>query len=231
MYAVWEVLNEFRSSHLLHSAGVLDLFSSTSTIMVLLFASKHRHIMSVRTSTVYKYMYVREHYPLTKEHQVRTTVMWHENAFIYPWRLYVTHKRWYAPTSLHSVTARKTSLSIFTTMRSFYYILWKWISRFCCDLIEQSPPSEPDRCSAGQETLCPNVHCEVHKSQPLDPTLIHFNPTTTLHHITLSYYYPCLCLGLYVFSSLLFCCCCLCRLGETVSKLGHQRAYSSLRWF
>jgi hypothetical protein len=40
--------------------------------------------MSVRTSTVYIYMYVREHYPLTKEHQVRTTVMWHENAFIYP---------------------------------------------------------------------------------------------------------------------------------------------------
>jgi hypothetical protein len=48
------------------SAGVFNLLLLTSTVAVLLFASKHRHKMSTRTSTVYKY--VKEHYPMSKEH-------------------------------------------------------------------------------------------------------------------------------------------------------------------
>jgi hypothetical protein len=47
---------------------VLNLFSSTSTVVVLLFASEHRHKLSTRTSAVYKY--VKEHYLISKEHQV-----------------------------------------------------------------------------------------------------------------------------------------------------------------
>jgi molybdopterin synthase catalytic subunit len=43
------------------------LFTSTSTIVVLLFVSEHRHKMSTRTSTVYKY--VKEHCPIPKEHR------------------------------------------------------------------------------------------------------------------------------------------------------------------
>jgi hypothetical protein len=46
--------------------GVLDLFSSMSTIVVLFSTSEHRHITSTRASTVYKY--VKEHYPISKEH-------------------------------------------------------------------------------------------------------------------------------------------------------------------
>jgi hypothetical protein len=37
-----------------------------STILVLFFASKQKHKMSTRTSTIYKY--VKEHYPISKEH-------------------------------------------------------------------------------------------------------------------------------------------------------------------
>jgi hypothetical protein len=48
-------------------AGVLSLLSSTSTIVVLLYASEHRHKMSARTSAVYKY--VKEHYPISKVHR------------------------------------------------------------------------------------------------------------------------------------------------------------------
>jgi hypothetical protein len=47
---------------------VLNLFSSMSTVVVLLFASEHGHKLSTRTSAVYKY--VKEHYPISKEHQV-----------------------------------------------------------------------------------------------------------------------------------------------------------------
>jgi hypothetical protein len=46
--------------------GVLDLFASTSTTVVLLSSSEPRHEMSTRTSKVHKY--VIEHYPMSKEH-------------------------------------------------------------------------------------------------------------------------------------------------------------------
>jgi hypothetical protein len=46
--------------------GFSILFSLMSTIVILLFASVHGHKMSTRTSTVYKY--VKEYYPISKEH-------------------------------------------------------------------------------------------------------------------------------------------------------------------
>jgi hypothetical protein len=42
-------------------------FLSTSAIVVLLFASEHRHKISTKTSTVYKY--VKEHYSISKGHR------------------------------------------------------------------------------------------------------------------------------------------------------------------
>jgi hypothetical protein len=47
--------------------GVLNLYSSTRTIVVLIFASEHKRKISIRTSTVYKY--VKEHSLLSKQHR------------------------------------------------------------------------------------------------------------------------------------------------------------------
>jgi hypothetical protein len=52
--------------------GVLNLFTSTSTKVVVLFASEHGHEMSTESSnyqTVYKY--VKKHYAISKEHYWR----------------------------------------------------------------------------------------------------------------------------------------------------------------
>jgi hypothetical protein len=64
-----------------------NLSSSTNTTVVLLFASEHRHNMSSRTSTVYKY--VKEHYPVSKqqygvrEHQFENP--WCKTRFLRNW--------------------------------------------------------------------------------------------------------------------------------------------------
>jgi hypothetical protein len=47
--------------------GALNHFPPTSTTAVLLFASEHRHKMSTGTSTVY--IFVKEHYSVSKDHQ------------------------------------------------------------------------------------------------------------------------------------------------------------------
>jgi hypothetical protein len=57
---------KFHIINLSSRTGVLNLFSSTSTTAVLLSVSKHRHNVSTRTFTVYKYVY--EQHPISKEH-------------------------------------------------------------------------------------------------------------------------------------------------------------------
>jgi hypothetical protein len=47
--------------------GIRNFFSSTRAIVVSLFASEHRHKMSARKSTIYKY--VKGHYPISKEYR------------------------------------------------------------------------------------------------------------------------------------------------------------------
>jgi hypothetical protein len=49
-------------------AEILILFSSTSTMVVINFASEYMHKTFTRNTTVYKY--VKKHYPISKEHQV-----------------------------------------------------------------------------------------------------------------------------------------------------------------
>jgi hypothetical protein len=56
----------YTRSSVVSRSGVLRLSSSMNTVAVSSFASEHRHKISTRTSTVYKY--VKEHYPTSKEH-------------------------------------------------------------------------------------------------------------------------------------------------------------------
>jgi hypothetical protein len=48
-----------------HQLSGSHTFSSTSTILYLLFASDHRLEMSTKTSTLYKY--VKKHYPISND--------------------------------------------------------------------------------------------------------------------------------------------------------------------
>jgi molybdopterin synthase catalytic subunit len=57
------------------------------TIVVLLFASEHRHKMSTGTSTVHKY--VKEHYPISREHHGAREHQVEDHSF----ELYVGVKR------------------------------------------------------------------------------------------------------------------------------------------
>jgi hypothetical protein len=82
-----------------------------STLVVLLSASEHRHKMSARTYTVYKY--VKELYPISKEHQVENSGLDPQNVKVQPWVRYS-----------QSLTSKKNYCKVKLLFVKFILFIW-----------------------------------------------------------------------------------------------------------